>query len=145
MNNFYVSFVVAICIGLTAPIARANVTIDDSNCMQYLGGGGFGDYDCYEDHAKSLDIDNKRLVNQIVSSSGIKKKIKTDIYRYVKGENEAVKSCGLAPTLALDWAIVTPQKSHIDMYDVMEARCHYSIRKRENEFLRDLYSIKTDN
>jgi hypothetical protein len=121
----------------------ADEVINDSNCMQYLGGGGFGDFDCYEHHAKSLEADNKKLANSIKSARGIKGAIKAELSRYMRAQDESAEACKLAPKLAYDWNIEEPPKTHVDMYDVMAARCHYSIRKQQNEFLRDLYSIKT--
>ncbi|QXE07263.1 hypothetical protein BJG93_36225 [Paraburkholderia sprentiae WSM5005] len=111
--------------------------------MQYMGGGGFGDFDCHEHHAKSLEIDNKELATSIKSARGIKGASKAELDRYMRAQDESAKACDLAPTLASDWNVEEPPKTHVNMYDAMGARCHYSIRKQQNEFLRDLYAIKT--
>lgn len=121
----------------------ADEVVNDSNCMQYLGGGGFGDFDCYEHHAKSLEADNKKVANLIKSAHGIKGTSKVELERYMRAQDESAKACDLALKLAYDWNIEEPPKTHIDMYDVIGARCHYSIRKQQNDFLHNLYSIKT--
>ncbi|WP_233855826.1 hypothetical protein [Paraburkholderia sp. HD33-4] len=121
----------------------ADEVINDSNCMQYLGRGGFGDFECYEHHAESLEIDNKKLADSIKSAHGIKSASKVELGRYMRAQDESVKACDLTSKLAYDWNIEAPPKTHVDMYDVMGARCHYSIRKQQNNFLHDLYSIKT--
>jgi hypothetical protein len=140
--NFTKCFVVAMAL-FSAQTIYANEVIDDSNCMQHLGGGGFGDFDCYERHAKSIETDNKKVADSIRSARGIKGASKAELDRYMRAQDEAVKACDLALKLAYDWNIEEPPKTHVDMYDVMGARCHYSIRKQQNDFLHDLYSIKT--
>lgn len=121
----------------------ANEAIDDSNCLQYLGGGGFGDFDCYEDHAKSLEADNKKVSNEILLARGVSSTNKSDLIRYMRAQDDAVKACDLAIKLEYPSAKERAQRNHIELYDVMAARCHYSIRKQQNEFLRDLDSIRT--
>lgn len=142
LNNFTKCFVVAMAL-FGSQSTYADQHIDDSNCMQYLGGGGLGDFDCYEHHAKSIEADNRRVAIAIKSTHGIKGTSKVELDRYMRTQDEAVQVCGLASKLAYDWNIEKPPKKHVDMYDVMEARCHYSIRKEQNNFLHDLYSIKT--
>lgn len=121
----------------------AGEVVNDSNCMQHLGGGGFGDFDCYEHHAKFLEADNKKVANSIKSARGIKGTSKAELDRYMHAQDESAKACDLAPKLAYDWNVEEPPKTHVDMYDVIGARCYYSIRKQQNDFLHDLYSIKT--
>ncbi|WP_322007938.1 hypothetical protein [Paraburkholderia tropica] len=122
---------------------QADENVNYSNCLQYVGGGGLGDVDCYGGHTKSLESENKKLIASIKSSSGIKADTKARLDRYIRAEDVAMKGCALAPRLALDWAIVDVNKNHVDMYDAMESSCRYQIRKQENEFLRNLLSIKT--
>ncbi|MBB5500837.1 hypothetical protein [Paraburkholderia sp. MM5384-R2] len=142
LNKFWRCFLLVMALCSFRPIF-ADEVINDSNCMQYLGGGGFGDFDCYEHHARSLEVDNKKLANSIKSARGIKGASKAELDRYMRAQDESAKACDLAPKLAYDWNIEEPPKTHVDMYDVTGARCHYSIRKQQNEILRDLYSIKT--
>ncbi|MBC8742100.1 hypothetical protein OKW30_005482 [Paraburkholderia sp. Clong3] len=70
--------------------------------MRYLGGGGFGDFDCYEHHAKFLEIDNKKLANSIKSARGIKRASKAELDRCMRAQDESAKARGLAPKLAYD-------------------------------------------
>ncbi|SMG21015.1 hypothetical protein SAMN06265784_10244 [Paraburkholderia susongensis] len=142
LHKFTKSFVAVMALFIAQPI-YADEYIDDSNCMQHLGGGGFGDFDCYEHHAKYLEADNKKVANSIKSTHGVKGESKAELDRYMRAQDEAAKACDLASKLAYDWNIEEPPKTHVDMYDVMGARCHYSIRKQQNDFLHDLYSIKT--
>lgn len=123
--------------------AYANDLIDASNCMEHLGGGGLADFDCYESHAKSLEADNKKIAASIRSAHGTKVTSKAKLDRYMRTQDESIGSCDLASELAYDWDVKEPPHTHVDLYDVMEARCHYSIRKQQNDFLRDLYSVKT--
>ncbi|NUX52409.1 hypothetical protein FSB65_02810 [Paraburkholderia sp. JPY418] len=122
----------------------ADEAIDDSNCLQYLGGGGFGDFDCYEDHARSLEADNKKVSNAILVAHGVSRTNKIELIRYMRVQDDAVKACDLAIKIEYPSAKERAKRNHIELYDVMAARCHYSIRKQQNEFLRDLDSIKTD-
>src|SRR5579864_279499 len=142
LNKFAKCFVLVVALCNFRSI-YADEVINDSNCMQHLGGGGFGDFDCYEHHAKSLEADNKKVANSIKSAHGIKGASKAELDRYIRAQDESAKACDLAPKLAYDWNIEEPPKTHVDMYDVIGARCHYSIRKQQNDFLHDLYSIKT--
>lgn len=119
----------------------ADEVINDSNCMQHLGGGGFGDFDCYEDHAKSLEADNKKVSNAIKLTHGITSANKVELSGYMRAQDDAAKACDLAIKLEYPSQKERMQRDHIELYDVMAARCHYSIRNQQNEFLHDLYSI----
>ncbi|MGF6595577.1 hypothetical protein P3T23_000284 [Paraburkholderia sp. GAS448] len=119
----------------------ADEDINDSNCMQHLGGGGFGDFDCYEHHAKSLEADNKKVSNAITLARGVTSANKAELNQYMRAQDDAAKACDLAIKLEYPSQKERMRRDHIELYDVMAARCHYSIRKQQNEFLLDLYSI----
>lgn len=124
-------------------LAHASGAINAANCMKHLGDGGFGDFDCYEANSKRLETDNQKIESEIKKSSGLSDANKSELDSYMRSQDEAVKSCNMAVEFSYAWGIDVPPKTHRNMYDVMGARCHYSIRKQQNEFLRDLYSIKT--
>lgn len=111
--------------------------------MHYIGGGGFGDFDCYEANSKRLEADNQKVAAAIRQASGLSDANKAELNRYMQTQDDAVMSCDMTVEFAYAWKIDVPPKTHRDLYDVMGARCRYSIRKQQNEFLRDLYSIKT--
>jgi len=124
-------------------LAHAGEAINAANCMRHVGGGGFGDFDCYEANSKRLETDNQKVDNEIKQSAGLSDANKAELEHYMRTQDEAVKSCEMAVEFSYAWGVDVPPKTHRNMYDVMGARCHYSIRKQQNEFLRDLYSIKT--
>ncbi|SDR40809.1 hypothetical protein SAMN05443245_5619 [Paraburkholderia fungorum] len=123
----------------------ADEIIDDANCMQHLGGGGFGDFDCYEHHAKSLGADSKKVAAAIKATHGITGANRAKLAQYMTAQDQVAKACDLSNKLAFDWNIESSPKTHVDLYDVIGARCQYSLRKQQNDFLHDLYSIKTGN
>jgi hypothetical protein len=124
--------------------AYAGETINASNCMRNLGGGGFADFDCYEMNSKRLEVDNQEIASAINKTPGLSETNKAELDGYMRLQDDSVKSCDMAVEFSYAWKIDVPPKTHRDLYDVMAARCHYSIRKQQNEFLRDLYSINTD-
>lgn len=133
---------ISLCAFLSMP-ASAEVIVATSKCLAHLGGGGHSDYDCYGGLAAKLEGENEKIAEKIASVVGTTSADKASLERYMRAQDEAVKSCELAVELSYSWKIDTPPKSHINMYDVMGARCHYAIRKQQNDFLRDLYSIST--
>ncbi|WP_175152551.1 hypothetical protein [Paraburkholderia ultramafica] len=122
----------------------ADEVINYSNCTQHLGGGGFGDFDCYEIHAKSLEADNKKVFNAIKLARGVTSANRIELSGYMRAQDDAAKACDLAIKLEYPSQKERAQRDHIELYDVMAARCHYSIRKQQNEFLHDLHSITND-
>ncbi|CAG9265117.1 exported hypothetical protein [Paraburkholderia unamae] len=135
------AFVVALCI--LPSIHAAAQAVNWPNCLKHLGGGGFGDFDCYGWQSKRLEGDNAKIVKKIWQVDGTTSADKASLDRYMRSQDEAVKSCDLAVDLSYSWKIDVPPKTHINMYDVMGAKCRYQIRKQQNEYLRDLYSIHT--
>lgn len=119
----------------------ADEVINYSNCMQHLGGGGFGDFDCYENHAKRLEVDNKRISNAIKLARGVTGANKAELSGYMRAQDDVAKTCDLAIRIEYPSRKERTRNNHIELYDVMAARCHYSIRNQQNEFLQDLFSI----
>gem|GEM_PF-2949692 len=68
---------------------------------------------------------------------------KAELIRYMRIQNDAAKACDLAIKIEYPSPKERAQRNHIELYDVMAARCRYVLRSQQNEFLRDLYSIKT--
>ena len=124
-------------------LACAGEAITVSNCMKHLGGGGFGDFDCYELNSMRLEARNQKLASQIRQTPGLSDANKVELDRYLRTQDDAADACKMAVEFSYAWGIDVPPKTHRNLYDVMGARCHYSIRKQENDFLRDLYSIYT--
>lgn len=124
--------------------SHAGEDITFANCMRHLGGGGFGDFDCYEDHAKSLEASNKKVFNAVKLASGVTDESKAELSAYMRTQDAAAKACDLAINLAYPSKKEREKRNHVELYDVMTARCHYSVRKQQSEFLRDLYSIMND-
>jgi hypothetical protein len=124
--------------------ASAEEDVNDSNCMQQIGRGGFADFECYEGNAKQLERDNQKVAMQIRQLLPRTSSERDSLNRFMNAEDEAAKHCDLAVDLSYTWSIDSPPKTHRNMYDVMSARCRYNIRKQESDFLLDLLSIKTD-
>ncbi|WP_322044825.1 hypothetical protein [Paraburkholderia sp. J67] len=125
--------------GFSHVYADENITYE--NCMQHLGGGGFGDFDCYELHIKGLIDDNTKLANSIKSTRGVTAANKRTLMAYLRAQDDAASACNLAINLEYPTAKERAKRDHIELYDVMAARCRYTILNQENEFLRDLHSI----
>ncbi|ALL71249.1 hypothetical protein K788_00010195 (plasmid) [Paraburkholderia caribensis MBA4] len=124
--------------------AQAKAPPDVSSCLRHIGGGGFGDFDCYEANAKRLETDNQKVAFAIKKTDGLSVENRAKVDNYMRTQDDAVKACDMAVEFSYAWKVDTPPKTHRNLYDVMGARCHYSIRKQQNDFLRDLYSIETD-
>ncbi|MCG5075148.1 hypothetical protein [Paraburkholderia tagetis] len=118
--------------------------IDDSNCLRHLGGGGFGDFECYERHTKMLIPDSTKVADSIKNSSHVNRETKLGILKYMKIQKNSSESCDLAINLAYPSKKERADRNHIEVYDVMAARCRYGLRKQQNEFLHDLSSIVDD-
>lgn len=114
------------------------------DCVRHLGSGGFRDYDCYETSAKKLETENEKTANTIKESEGLSSEDRKEVERYLRSQDEGVKGCGMAIQFSYSWKVDMPPKTHRNYYDVISARCHYTIRKQQNEFLNDLLSIKAD-
>lgn len=131
--------VVAALIGF--PSTYADEVINYSNCIQHLGGGGFGDFECYEDHAGKLEADNGKVFDAIKSMRGVAAANKIELTEYMREQDNAAKACDLAIKMEYPSQEERAKRDHIELYDVMAARCRYSIRNQQNEFLKDLLSI----
>lgn len=142
LNRLLTLLVVAVST-LLAQATFAQV-IDDSNCLQQLGGGGFGDFECYERHTKILVSDSAKIADSIQKNSRVNREAKLGILRYMKIQEKSSESCDLAISLAYPSKKELADRNHIEVYDVMAARCRYSLRKQQNEFLHDLSSISDD-
>jgi hypothetical protein len=138
----WVTLAFSVCALLSLPASAKN-TDPSLKCLAHLGGGGLSDYECYGGLAKELESRNEEVANSIAKVSGTTSADKASLERYMRAQDEALKSCDLAVQLSYSWKIDTPPKTHINMYDVVGARCRYMIRKQQNDFLRDLYSIYT--
>ncbi|WP_124800589.1 hypothetical protein [Paraburkholderia phosphatilytica] len=123
--------------------AYAGDTINASNCMGHLGGGGLADFDCYEANSKRLETDSRKTANAIKQARGLSDANKAELDRYMRRQDDVVASCDMAVEFSYAWKIDVPPKTHRNRYDVVTTRCHYSIRKQQSEFLHDLYSINT--
>jgi hypothetical protein len=134
---------VAVTLCILGP-TYAGENTNSSNCLRHLGGGGFGDFDCYEANAKRLESDIQEVATAIKKTDGLSDANRARFDRYMRTQDDAVKACDMAIEFAYAWKIDTPPKTHRDLYDVMAARCRYALRKQQNDFLRDLYSINTD-
>jgi transposase-like protein len=88
---------------------------------------------------------NRKVASAIIEASGLRswRCSRSELNRYMRTEDNAVKSCSMPVEFSFAWGIDVPPKTHRNMYDVMDARCHYTIRKRQNEYLHELYSVKT--
>ncbi|WP_322028449.1 lysozyme [Paraburkholderia sp. J76] len=122
----------------------ASENLTQANCLRHVGGGGFGDFDCYEGHTKSLEADNQKLSGAIKMAHGISDENKAELVSYMRAQDEAAKACDLAISIEYPSLKERERRNHIELYDVMAARCRYSIRKQQNEFLHDLRSITTN-
>lgn len=125
----------------TAQSIRADEIINYSNCMQHIGGGGLGDFDCYEEHTRQLEADNSQISDAIELVHGVTTANKVKLRKYMLAQNAAAKACDLSITLEYPSRKERMRRNHIELYDVMAARCRYSIRNQQNEFLKDLLSI----
>jgi hypothetical protein len=122
----------------------ADEVIDDSNCMSYLGGGGFGDFDCLERHARRLEAENRKISEQIGSMRGVTSENRAELDEYMRAQDQAIAHCDLPDKLARVLGTRGTSEDHIDLYDVMAMRCRYYSRKQQNDFLQDVYSLRSE-
>lgn len=112
--------------------------IDDSNCLSHLGGGGFGDFDCYNAHIKSLTADSEAVAAKLKETMPKGSQNLARLDSYMRTQDQAQQYCAISVDAVQGWHPDTEKKTHIDMYDVTDARCRYDIRKHQNEFLHEL-------
>ncbi|WP_322069891.1 hypothetical protein [Paraburkholderia bannensis] len=141
MLNKYSILVALVIFLMGSSQAYADEIITYENCMQHLGGGGFGDFDCYEMHVRNLRSDNTKIANSLKSAGGITVANKRALDAYMRAQDDVASACNLAINLEYPSAKERAKRDHIELYDVMAARCRYTIRKQENDFLHDLRSI----
>jgi hypothetical protein len=129
---------------LAAPLICQAQNINNANCLNYAGGGGFGDFDCYSFHAKALHSDSVAIVGKIKQGMPKGNVNLARLDAYMLAQDQAVQYCQIEVDAAQDWQPGTGKKTHIDMYDVIDAKCQYDIRKHQNAFLRDVLGSATD-
>lgn len=132
----YNSLLLLLLTPLFPSTTHADESINNSNCLQHLGGGGFGDTECYENNTKILEVENNLIYKNIKKTIPINNKEEELLHSYMQVQRESIKFCILARDAGANW---TPSDG--SMYPMLYAKCVYNIRKSQNTFLKEIMEM----